>query len=288
MNAMKKATVSVALPVFLAVSTAVRSAGTEADSAIQNLNLPKASRLLALLIREPGNSALRRRIALEYEKAKVCQACSHFFLLTARYLEGENVAFDSANVFRKQHESTFLMGPGHKVHVSTSVSERPFHPEGPYRTQAEEQASDLRKQLGEDYTAWREVAHKTQLALDKHGWKDCSLLQVLSNAWLYGWIFQKEKLGGEKAELAVRLVFEIADGIHPCSGSAARDLYLLASSLSFQGDHVSAFVASALAVDYARRWESTGSEEPGSFIKRVTDFKNTLEKLARPYRQRNR
>lgn len=270
------------VPVALMFLAIACSAGAEGDSSIDSLYLPKAARLLALLVRDPGNSALRRRLAAEYEQSKVCNACALFFLLTARYLEGEKVAFDSTAVFRQQHQTTFLLGPGHKVRISTSILEQPVPAREPYSTAGEELASDLMKELAEDYTAWREVAHKAQLALEKHGSRECSLLQVLADAWLYGWIFQNQKLGAEKAELAVRIAFENADAGCPWSNRSASDLYLLASSLSFQEDHVSAFIAAALAVDYARRWESTGNEVPESFIKRVTDFAKKLEKFARP------
>lgn len=288
LNGMKQAKVVLALPVVLALWMVVPLASAEGDSSIESLYLPKASRLLALVVSDPGNSAVRRRLAAEYKQSKVCDGCGEFFLLTARYLEGEEVIFDSTTVFRQQQQTTFLLGPGHKVRISTSLAEQPSPQQHPYSTQAEELASDLSKELAEDYTAWREVAHKAQLALEKHGWRECTLLQVLSHAWLYGWIFQNQKLGAEKAELAVRIVFQNANAGCPSTDRSATDLYFLAGSLSFQQDHVSAFVAAALAVDYARRWESTGSETPESFIKRVTAFANKLEKLAQPYRRRRR
>ncbi len=274
--------------VFLALFTAVHTGSAEGDSSVESLYLPKASRFLALVVRDPGNSPVRRRLAAEYEQSKTCRACAEFFLLTARYLEGEKLGFDSTTVFRQQHQTTSLVEPGRKVYVSLSASQEPSPPQEPHPLGTEELAMSLRKELTEDFTAWREVAQRAQLALEKDGWKDCGLLEVLSHAWLYGWIFQNEKFGAEKAELALRIVFENADGRRPCNDRAASALYLLASSFSFQRDPVSAYIASALAVDFARRWESSGNEMPESFIRRVTDFANELEKSARHYRNRSR
>lgn len=285
---MPYSSLSFVLSAFLLAPTVALAESSSGDPLSKHY-LPRTSHLLTLVVGgDPGNPLLRVRLAEEYSRTNACEPCSRFFVLTAQYLEGEKEEFDAARVFQKQSATTFQIKPGTKCRVWDEIITGPSKSADGTTPPPQHLAVELSKALKNDFTAWREVAEKAQTAIEKYGWHDCGLLRVLSHAWLYGWIFQREHFEREKAELALRIVFQNADAGCPSSESSATDLYFLASTLSFQGDHVSAFVAAGLAVDYARRWESTGAETPESFIGRAIDFANRLEKLARVHRQKRR